>query len=84
MSLREGDGFRVAASYSLSPEYADFFRGRLLPMERGSVTGRTAIEGRIIHVPDLMADPDFALTQVVKRPETYLACRCCVMEWSPA
>ena len=60
MSQREGDAFRVAASYSLSPEYADFFRGRLQPIERGSVTGRTALEGRIIHIPDLMSDPDFA------------------------
>ena len=72
ISVREGDAFRVAATSSLSPEYNAFFRGRLLPADRGSITGRTAIEGRIIHIADLMSDPDFALTQVVKRGETAL------------
>src|SRR5438067_5035285 len=39
LSIREGDGYRVAATFSTSPEYEAFIRGRLLPADRGSVAG---------------------------------------------
>ena len=28
-------------------------------MDRGSLTGRAALEGRVIHVPDVLADPEY-------------------------
>jgi GAF domain-containing protein/anti-sigma regulatory factor (Ser/Thr protein kinase) len=34
---------------------------RLLPIDRGSVAGRVAIERRTVHILDLQADPDFTL-----------------------
>ena len=30
-----------------------------MPADRGSITGRAALEGRIVHVPDVLADPDY-------------------------
>ena len=67
IAIREGDVYRMAASYNpTTPEYDAFFRGRLMPADRGSVTGRTVLEGRIIHVADVTADPEFALVEAVK------------------
>ncbi len=67
IAIREGDVYRMAASYNpTTPEYDAFFRGRLMPADRGSVTGRTVLEGRIIHVADVTADPEFALAEAVK------------------
>ncbi len=40
-------------------------RGRLLTADRGSTTGRTALEGQVVHVHDLAADPEFNLPEVV-------------------
>jgi signal transduction histidine kinase len=33
-----------------------------IPAGRGSVVGRTVMQGKIIHVPDVLADPDFEMT----------------------
>jgi len=30
---------------------------------RGTVTGRVVLEGRAVHVPDIVADPDYVLTE---------------------
>src|SRR4029453_16875806 len=44
---REGEAYRVAAALSFSPDYDAFMEGRLLPASRGTVTGRTALDGRV-------------------------------------
>ena len=65
ISLREGNGYRMAANYySATSEYDAFFRNRLMTVDRGSVTGRTVLEARIIHVTDIMSDPEFTLPAV--------------------
>ena len=35
--------------------------GKLVPLDRGSVTGRVALESRVVHVHDVQADPEFTL-----------------------
>ena len=34
-------------------------KGRLFPPLRGSVIGRSALEKKLMHVADVLADPDF-------------------------
>jgi GAF domain-containing protein/nitrogen-specific signal transduction histidine kinase len=59
---REGDTYRVAANYFTTPQYdAFFYRGRSVPVDRGSVIGRTVLEGRTVHVADVLSDPEFTL-----------------------
>src|SRR5262249_16042931 len=62
ISIRDGDVFRYVAS-SLSatdPEYWAGLRQRRIPPGRDSVTARVALEGRVVHVADIRADPDYA------------------------
>src|SRR6202030_700844 len=59
ISHREGEAYRVAALFASSAEYDAFVRGRLLTASRGNVAGRTALEGRIVHIPDIASDPEF-------------------------
>ena len=35
-------------------------------MERGSVTGRAALEARVVHVPDVLADPEYTWSEAQK------------------
>jgi adenylate cyclase len=65
MSSREGDTYRVVATYSNTPAFDTFIQGQLFNASRASVTGRTALEGRIVHISDLAADPEYAVTEAV-------------------
>jgi GAF domain-containing protein len=65
ISNREGEAYRVAATFSELPEYNAAMRGRLLPADRGSIAGRTALEGRVVHVADLASDPEYTLAESV-------------------
>src|SRR5579862_6216912 len=61
---RQIDGvFYRAESYGFSAEFMD--RVRSMPVEpgRGNVSGRALLEGRCVHIPDLLADPDYTFTE---------------------
>jgi len=62
----DGDTFRQAAFYGFSPEYKAFMEQHPIPVGRGSVLGRILQEGRIIHVPDVVADPEYTLKEAAK------------------
>src|SRR5215475_8314776 len=63
----DGDVYRLAVSYGLSPEYKEFLeRNPVLPPGRKSVTGRVVSERRTIHVHDVLADPDYQWTGAQK------------------
>jgi GAF domain-containing protein len=56
---REGDAYPLAATYGLSPEQRKHFANYSTKPDRGSVFGRTILEGRTVHVPDVLADPEY-------------------------
>src|SRR4029077_11791496 len=55
-----GDVLRMAANYGFSPEAEQYAAENPGPVNRGSVTGRVMLEGKAIHIPDVLADPDYA------------------------
>ena len=61
--LREDAHFRWAAGFGHATEVherlRDFFKPLQVPVDRGSVTGRAALEARVVHVPDLIADQEY-------------------------
>jgi GAF domain-containing protein len=67
---REGEFYRFAASYGLATdEHArirDYFKPLQVPVDRGSVTGRAALEARVVHVPDVLADPEYTWNDAQK------------------
>src|SRR4051794_2973134 len=69
--MREGDHLHWAASFGHVTEVHErikaFFTPRPVPMgDRGSVTGRAAQEGCVVHVPDVLADPDYTWSEAQK------------------
>jgi GAF domain-containing protein len=60
ITSREGDVYRMIATSSQSPESSRIRPGHLFPINRESLTGRTAVEGRIVHIHDVAADPEYA------------------------
>jgi two-component system, NtrC family, sensor kinase len=64
---RQKDGrFIRAESYGYSPEFIEHLRA--LPVEpgRGSAMGRALLEGKTVQIADVLADPDYTLTEAQK------------------
>jgi signal transduction histidine kinase len=61
--LREGEVFQLAACSGFSLEYEEFMRQLPLLPGRGSLVGRTVSEGRIVHLPDAVVDPEYTFHQ---------------------
>ena len=60
---REGDSYRVAATYGYERQWHDHIAQYPPVPDRSSIFGRTALEGRTVHVPDVLADPEFERPQ---------------------
>jgi signal transduction protein with GAF and PtsI domain len=56
---RENGHYRLAAQHGLNREKDAFMRGRKIEPARTTLVGRTALEGRVIHIPDVLADRDY-------------------------
>jgi GAF domain-containing protein len=59
--LRLGDDgkYHLAASYGYSPEFLAYVERNPLTVGRATVVGRVALEGRAVHVTDVLADRDY-------------------------
>src|SRR5215467_98772 len=55
----DGDLQRLAAAYNISPEYRTFVEQNPLGRDRGTVVGRAMLEGRPIHIHDVLEDPGY-------------------------
>ena len=62
----QGDGYRQVAMYGFTPEFKAFMADHPIPGGTGSVVGRTVLKGGTIQVADVLADPDYRMTDVVK------------------
>jgi signal transduction histidine kinase len=57
--LKEGDSIQYFAAYGFDPSYMEYLHRLELKPHRGMISGRAALEGRIIHIHDVLADPEF-------------------------
>src|SRR4029453_4112328 len=62
----DGEVFRLAADRGVSSELKDSWAQYPFGMGRGSATARTALGGRVVHIPDVLADPEYTLTDAQK------------------
>jgi signal transduction protein with GAF and PtsI domain len=55
-----GNTYRTAASYGISPEQREWIAKFRIEAARATITGRAALERRIVYVPDVRSDPEFS------------------------
>src|SRR5262249_3650370 len=63
LRTREGDVYPVAATYRLNEQQRDRFSRYSTKPDRGSLFGRAILEGRTIHVSDVLTDPEYDHTR---------------------
>jgi two-component system, NtrC family, sensor kinase len=77
INVRDGEVYRsVARTGQLqlnSPDADAFWRGYVFTPGRATVTGRAALEGKVVHVADIAADPEYALPEQVTIGKTRTA-----------
>ena len=60
---RNGKVYELAAKYGFTPEFEEYVKRHPFVPGRGTVTGRTALEGKIVHVRDVLADQEYDFIQ---------------------
>jgi hypothetical protein len=54
------------AVYGFQQNYLDYMQSHPLGLDRGSISGRAVLERGIVHVDDVLADPEFTLVETQK------------------
>ena len=62
----EGSVYRSSCHYGYSQNLIEFMETHPVHLGRGTVTGRTVLEGKPVQIPDVLADPEFTFTESVK------------------
>ena len=62
--FRLEDGvYRLAVAHNASPEFKAFIERNPIRPGRGTLVGRVALEGRVVHLPDVLADPEYVWSE---------------------
>jgi GAF domain-containing protein len=59
ITREQNAAFYRAEAYGFSREFMDYVRDIPIKAERGSAFGRSLLEGRVVHIPDVKADPEY-------------------------
>ena len=61
--LQAGQAYRLAANFGFSPEFVEYVGQVLIEPSRNTLVGRTALEGRTVHIPEIRTDPEYTWSQ---------------------
>ena len=59
----DGEVLRAVAECGIPRELYEFDQRHPLPPGRGTIAGRAALERRTVHIPDVLADPEYQNTE---------------------
>ena len=63
IAREQGGAFVRAATYGFSEEFKELVKDLPVKPERGTATGRALLEGKVVHIPDVKADPDYTFVE---------------------
>jgi GAF domain-containing protein len=63
ITRQKGAEYFRAGSYGFTSEFMDYVKDIPVKPERATITGRTLLEGKVIHVPDVHADPHYTFSE---------------------
>jgi signal transduction histidine kinase len=63
---RDSETCYLAANHGRSREFEEYFKQHPIRIDRGSVAGRTVVEGKVVHIPDALIDPEYTMTELIR------------------
>jgi class 3 adenylate cyclase/putative methionine-R-sulfoxide reductase with GAF domain len=66
IARQKGEAYHLATAYGYPPGAEEYLK--TVPHRgRGSIVGRTVLEGKTVHVADVLADPEYTNTEIQQR-----------------
>jgi signal transduction histidine kinase len=56
---REGDRYILASAYAFSDKFKEWAAGAVLAVGRDSIVGRAVLDRKVVHIPDVLAEPEW-------------------------
>jgi GAF domain-containing protein len=66
INRQRGDVYRQVANFGHSTALDKFMETHPLEISRGTVVGRTVLEGRTVHIADVQADPEYTFLEAAR------------------
>ncbi|MFZ0989735.1 MAG: GAF domain-containing protein, partial [Xanthobacteraceae bacterium] len=63
----KGMSFIHVTSHGAPAEFTEHLQNRPVEPDRGTIGGRVLLEGNPIHIADVQLDPDYTLTEIIRR-----------------
>ena len=67
IARRQGKTYRQVASYGFPEDFRQYMENTPLEVGKGTLVGRVVLAGKIVHIPDVQADPEYGLVEAVRR-----------------
>ena len=62
---RDGETCHLMANSGHAPQFEEYFKQHPIAISRGSLTGRTVLEGKVVYIPDAQTDPEYTMTELI-------------------
>ena len=66
IARQKGNVYYQVASYGSPPHFKQMMESHPLEPGRGSIAGRVALEGKVVHVHDVQSDSEYKLAEAMK------------------
>ena len=63
ITRQKGNLFYRAEAYGFSAEFMEYVRDIPVELQRGTLTGRALLEGKVVHIPDVLHDTEYTWTK---------------------
>ena len=63
ITRQKGEVFYRAEAYGFSAEFLDYVKSIPIVPEKGTVHGRVLLEGKVVHIADVQADPEYTFVE---------------------
>ena len=61
----DGETCHLMANSGHAPQFEEYFKQHPIAISRGSLTGRTVLECKVVHIPDAQTDPEYTMTELI-------------------
>jgi signal transduction histidine kinase len=64
---RDGEIYRLASTFGFSPEYKEYMIREPISAGRGTLIGRTTLDGKVVQIADALTDPEYTWKESQRR-----------------